>query len=155
MGAFSGIGEAEVYERGNYLKPGGMFLLVVKDMLLKETQNSGLGFIVEFEVLESTLEEDHPVGSKATWFQSMTKRQVALPAIKEFMAFLLKVNLKDSAQKEQFNSEVEDILNAATDFEGDPADHPMYGEKIRVHTYTKLTQNNKEFTVHDWEIVEE
>ena len=94
MGIFDGIGDAELFDRGKWLcgkcpgcaatglvdgkvcpacKGFGSFrgVLEVKRTIAKETRNSGLGFIVEFEVIETNMSGEHPISSKCTWFQKM------------------------------------------------------------------------------------
>lgn len=156
MSLFQGIAEAEVFERGNYFEPGGKFRLMVNRILLKDTERSGMGFIVEFKVLESSLPDKHAVGSKGSWFQKMTDKKVALPAIKEFMSALCKVNLNNPEEKEEFNSSIEEILEEATkEYEGEAEDHPFHGMQIDLETWTKKTQKDVDFTVHKWIIVPE
>lgn len=147
---FSGIGEAEIFDRGNYLTAGGMYELEVRKVILKETQSSGLAFIVEFTVLSSTVEK-HAVGSKATWFQKMTDRKVALPAIKELFIPLLKIDMTDPEAKEEFNSTLEELLDEMTSWEPESGEeHPLAGERVNVETFSKLTKKGLDFTAHIW-----
>lgn len=154
-GQFEGLGETELYEKGVYLSPGGVYELEVVRILLKETRRSGLGFIVEFKVVSATGEggSNHAPGSKATWFQKMTDKDIAFPAIKQFFVGLMDIDMNDDEQKEQFNGEIEDILEEATSWapDGDDDAHPLAGERVSCSTYTKLTKKNVEFTVHNWE----
>jgi hypothetical protein len=153
MGNFGGIGEAEVYEKGVFLTAGGGYELEVQNILLKDTQRSGLGFIVEFRILEVVGEEaerNHPVGSKGTWFQKMTDKTVALPSIKAFMISLMKIDMRDTDAMEEFNAGLEDLLDEITEPLEAGEDHPLAGERIHCETYTKLTKKNVEFTVHNW-----
>ena len=150
MSTFAGIGETEVYERGTYLTANGSYELELERILLKDTRKSGLGFIAEFRVLEATGEGGaaHPPGSKATWFQKMLDKDVALPAIKGFMIALMKVDMNDPEEKEEFNNSLEQTLEEVT--EEVAGDHPLKGYRVHVDTYTKLTKKNVEFTVHNW-----
>jgi hypothetical protein len=168
MGIFSGIGDTELYESGVYLSPGASYELKFVDALVKKTKRSGLAFIVEFEVEEST-HDDHPVGSKATWFQKMSDEEIAFRAIKEFLANLLKINMKDPIEKEEFNSTVEELLDQVTeerlDDEGKPRrdldedgnetdeleKNVLYGFHIHCDTrMTKTKEKNLDFTAHNW-----
>lgn len=156
MSLFEGIADAEVFEQGNYFEPGGKYRLMVNRILLKDTQRSGMGFIVEFKVLRSSLPDKHAIGSKGSWFQGMTDKKVALPAIKEFMAALCKVNLNNPEEKEEFNSSIEEILKEATaEFEGGPEKHPFHGMQVDLETWSKVTQKGNDFTVHKWIIIPE
>jgi hypothetical protein len=73
---FAGVGQAKVYESGKYLQPG-RYRLKLEKMILKNTQKSGLGWILEFGVLESDDLKNHPIGSSATFFQKMSDKTVA------------------------------------------------------------------------------
>jgi hypothetical protein len=157
MGMFDGLGETELYERGVYLTPGGVYELEVKKVLLKETRKSGLGFIVEFTVLsaEGAGEAQHAPGSRATWFQKMTDKDVAFPALKQFLVGLLGINMNNPEEKEEFNSKVEEILEAAVTWEPeDPEDeteeHPWAGFKVCCETFSKVTKKGADFTSHIW-----
>ena len=151
MGNFGGIGEVEVYEKGAFLTAGGSYELEVRNVLLKDTERSGLGFIVEFRILEvigEDAERVHPVGAKGTWFQKMVDKKVALPSIKEFMLALMKVDKRDPDAMEEFNNGLEALLDEITEPVEAGNEHPLCGERIHCETYTKLTQKKVEFTVH-------
>lgn len=152
---FSGIDRADTFERGKYFPPDGTFYLRLQKTLVKGTRKSGSAFIAEFEVLGSTLEEDCPAGSKRSWFQKLVDKDVAFPALKEFMAALLGYTKSDKDEWKAFEAKLQDILDEATDFEGKTEDHPLHGMTIKVTTWQKTTNNGKEFTVHDWEIWDE
>lgn len=153
MGNFSGIGETEIYEKGVFFASGGSYELEVMNILLKDTQRSGLGFIVEFRILEVKGDEaraKHPDGSKGTWFQKMTDKTVALPSIKEFMVALMKIDRNDQEDMEEFNDTLEPTLDEMTAPVEAGDEHPLRGERVHLETYTKLTKKNVEFTVHNW-----
>jgi hypothetical protein len=151
---FSGIDRADTFERGKYFPPDGTFYLKLQKTLVKGTRKSGAAFIAEFEVVGSNHDEV-PVGAKRSWFQKMVDKDVAFPAIKEFMAALLGFSKEDKAEWKSFEAKLEGILTEATDFEGKAEDHPLYGMTVKVTTWQKTTNNGKEFTVHDWEIWDE
>ncbi len=83
---WAGLNGATVFENGVYLSEGSFDLEIIR-CISKKTQKSGLAFIVEVEVLSSTVSE-HPVGSKRTWFQSMKNLNVGFNAV---AGFLLKI----------------------------------------------------------------
>jgi hypothetical protein len=66
---WSQIGQAPIFERGNYFNPGKYKLRLLR-CLSKQTQKSGMAFIAEFGVLESD-NPTHPIGSKGTFFVKM------------------------------------------------------------------------------------
>lgn len=149
--SFDGIENAEIFERGSYLPPGGTFWLKVNKILTKDTQQSGPAFIVEFTVLKST-HPDVRAGVRKTFFQKLTDKNVAFPAILEFMAALLGVDKAEKEEFESFKGNIKKILNQATNFEGSDEDHPLHGETVKVTTWSKETKKGNDFTVHDWEI---
>ena len=158
MSYFEGIGDTALFESGVYLTSGGMYELEVQKILVKKTRKSGLGFIVEFKVISasggSEVLEKHPEGSQATWFQKMSDKDVAFPAIKEFFVGLMDINMNNEEEKEEFNNNLETILDEATEWEPNPEDpneqHPLHGQMVHCETYSKLTEKNLDFTVHKW-----
>lgn len=148
---FDGIENAEVFERGSYFPPDGTFYIKVNRTLAKNTQRSGAAFIAEFEVIHSTL-DSVKAGTKKSWYQSLKDKNVAFPAILEFMAALLGIDTKDKEVFADFKTKIKEILNEAGNFEGQDEDHPLHGETIMVTTWEKKTQKDTDFTVHDWAI---
>jgi hypothetical protein len=146
---FDGIEDAQVFERGSFFPPDAVFYLKVHRMLVKGTRKSGPAFIAEFEVLYST-HPDVNVGAKKSWFQKLTDKEVAFPAIKEFMGALLGYSPDEKEEWKTFSGQLREILNEAGGFEGKAEDHPLHGETVKVSTWQKKTQNDKDFTVHDW-----
>jgi len=155
MGLFDGIDQAEVFERGRYLPPEFRGVLEVKRTISKETKRSGIGFIVEFEVVsvERSGKPDHElspviVGQKRTWFQKMSDKTVAFPAVLAWAAGVAGYEAHDKAKiEEEVASGLGDILNHATD---NPADNDFVGALVAVETSQITTRNDREFTRHDW-----
>jgi hypothetical protein len=110
---------------------------------------------VEFTVVKSSDEKNHPVGSKATWFQALKDKDIAFGSLKEFIYPVL--GLSYPRDKERITKEVdpkiEEILYAACDKsdivpEGKNA---FAGQKVRVQTRLKKTAGKgQDFTQHDW-----
>lgn len=166
MGLFDGIAEAELFERGRYLPPGFHGVLEVKRTIAKETVRSGIGFIVEFEVMRvdrpgqgyNPGDADNKVdkhelapvvkGEKRTWFQKMGDKTVAFPSIKAWAAA---VSGYAAHEKDAIESEVaphlESVLTHATD---NPADNDFVGCRVEVDTSKTTTRNDREFTRHEW-----
>jgi len=155
MGLFDGIDNAEVFERGRYFPPGFRGVVEVKRTISKETVKSGIGFIVEFEIVrvDRPGKPDHElspvvVGEKRTWFQKMSDKTVAFPAV---LAWAAGVAGYAAHEKDAIESEVASglgaVLNHATD---NPADNDFVGARVIVETSHKLTRNKTDFTVHEW-----
>ena len=148
MGLFEGIEDAEIFERGKYLAGGFRGVLECQRTIAKETIKSGLGFIVEFNVIETNMPDAHPIGSRCTWFQKMSDKTVAWPAIKVWAAAMSGYG---AHQKEEIEREVspalKGLLNAAT---SSPADNDLVGIRVCVETEQVKTKNDKDFTRHTW-----
>lgn len=148
MGLFSGIQDAEIFERGRFLPGGFNGVLEVKRTIAKETIKSGVGFIVEFDVVESNL-DDVAIGSRCTWFQKMSDRTVALPSIKAWAAAVAGYHAHQRAEIEnEVAPMLEQSLTHATD---NPADNDFVGCMVRVQTDMIQTKNGRDFTRHDWQ----
>ncbi len=144
---WSGLKDAQTFDRGTYLKPGAYTLKIV-NCLTKQTQKSGEGFIVEFEVLESSC-PDHPVGSKASWFQSLKNVQVAFGAIKEFLAAVYGYPLNTAPGKAKFEAEMSPNIEAYAAAASDGRNH-LAGQIVKVQTEQVKTQKQTDFTRHTW-----
>ncbi len=149
MGHFDGIEKTELFEKGKYLTAGGIYDLEIKKLFVKTTRKKTTAFLAEFTVLavkgsEAAIKE-HAIGSHATWFQNIDDTDVAYPALAEFMAGVLDIDLTDPEQKEEFMSTLSNTLDEAVG-----EDQIFQGDKVRVETYSKLTKKNLDFTVHKW-----
>lgn len=160
MGLFDGIEKAEIFERGRYLPPGFKGTVEVKRTLAKNSRQSGTGFIVELTVVDVEQEGDadhelSPVrlGEKRTWWQGLTNQDVALPAIKEFMAVLAGY---ERHEKDAIARDVSPTLKSVLDYAIEhPDDNDLVGCKIRVETQHKTTKQGRDFTLHNWTPYEE
>jgi hypothetical protein len=97
---FQGLGSAPTFERGQYMNPG-IYDVQIGRVIAKNTQQSGLATIAEFDILRSTPRpqqdpknmgrtwEPTPSGIQGTYFQSMVDRNVANPAIKSMVRAIL------------------------------------------------------------------
>lgn len=157
MGMFDGINEAPVFDKGNYLPPGFIGIVEVVRTIGKNTQRSGPAFIVEMEIVEvfESGDEDHElspvkVGQKRTWFQKMSDKSVALPAVKAWAAACLGFSTTQKAEiEEEVSPELEDTLEYACDNEDD---NPFVGIRLKLSTCNIITQKNKQnFTRYDFE----
>jgi hypothetical protein len=106
MSIFIGLGTAPTFEKGTFFNAGSAHDVMVRKTILKESQQSGLGFIAETDILTSAATgEVHPdtrvpfvplpAGIDGTWWQSMTDTKIALPAIKVFIMAVLGLDTND------------------------------------------------------------
>lgn len=151
---FKGLKNASIFERGVFLQPG-VYDLEIDKVITKRTRKSGDGLIVEFKVLTTTDEKNHPAKSKATWFQKMTDVDVAFGAIKLFLYAVLGYNYSDPEDKAKIAAEVDPVIEGLMgEAVGD--DQPLRGRRVRVRTYMKKTAlKQADFTVHDWQPYED
>src|SRR5215472_14584830 len=135
---FSGLRNASVFERGVFLQPG-TYTLEINKCLVKETRKSGDGFIVEFTVRQSTSDQ-HPVGTKASWFQALKDKDVAFGAIKEFLYAVLGMRWPDD--RERILKEVDPVLEQLIDSSlptEQGGQNSLAGKSVCVQTYMKKT----------------
>ena len=149
-GPFSGISDAEIFERGKYMKGGFRGAVEVVRTVLKQTRASGIAFIVELRVVETNMPEDHPVGSKGTWFQKMSDASVALPSIKAWAAACggYHAHEKDEIEKE-VEPELEAMLENATKA-GNETNNAFTGIVLALETEQIKTKNDRDFTRYDF-----
>lgn len=145
---WDGIGEAESFERGKYVPGDFVGVLEIKKTIMKETIKSGIGFIVEMQVIETNMPDAMPEGSACTWFQKMSDKTVAFPAIKSWAAAVAGYHSHDKAAIEaELAPELSNVMLMATD---NPADNDFVGQTVRLETHMIKTRNGRDFTVHTW-----
>lgn len=143
MSLWAGLSTAQVFENGVYFGPG-IFDVEIVRCLSKDTQKSGLAFIVETEVLTSTNPE-HPAGAKRTWFQSMKNKNVGFGAVAGFLlhAFALENN---AARKTDFFPFLEPFMLRVTGPE-----NVLSGCYLHLQcSMIKTKEKGNDFTRHDW-----
>lgn len=135
-GFFAGIKDAKASLGGNYLPPGGNFVLRCSALKMHDG-HKGLCFISEWEVVESDVESVKP-GSQASWVANITKHQkTALGNIKALLGALADIDPDDVD---------EEMAEAAV---GD--ENPFGGELVRCQTTEILTKEaQRPFTKHLW-----
>lgn len=146
--------DAEVYSgEGNYLPwENEKYKVRILKTFSKETRQKGPAFIAEFEVLDSTTDEVE-VGEKRTWFQGLTNKDIAFPAIKEFLLGVMRVDMNDREQLAEFDAASPEMMEEFGSEEWETKseeDHPLYGTTVKIETIKKTTQEDKPFTKHKW-----
>lgn len=142
---FSGLNQAEAFVKGKWFQPGS-YDLQVKQVLVKQTQKSGLCSIVAFTIIASDHPEFSP-GSEASWVQPLTNPSIALSAIKEFMCALS--GLIPGQDKQRIESELNPI--AAQSWEAACGqENPYQGLFVHLDAFIRQTNKKTDFTVHAW-----
>lgn len=84
MGLFGDIEKAKVSLGGNYLAPGGSYLLYVDAVKTIKSRKNKDFFIVEFTVLKSNHPDCKP-GSRRSWSANLTDHDAAMGNVKNFL----------------------------------------------------------------------
>jgi len=146
---WSQIGQAPIFERGNYFNPGRYKLRLLR-CLSKQTQKSGVAFIAEFEVLESD-NPAHPIGSKGTFFVKMIQQQQAFSNILEMVAAVLGFDITNPQHIAQIDQGLRPQLpGLMTALETQGTSVLQGHETVSVECRIIMTKANKEFTLHVW-----
>lgn len=146
---FKGMKDAQVFERGNWMQPDCLYDLEIKRTFIKDTLKIGPCFIVEFLVLKSTCDK-HPPGSKVTWLQKLTNKNVAFGALKLFTYPVLDAEYPKDKKfiTEEIDPQLEEFLTEACETNN------WAGRKVRCQTVgTKTKEKNEDFTQHNWSIL--
>jgi len=158
---FKGLAKAPMFNKGKYLPPDGDFRLKIANSFTKKTQQIGFVFILEYEVLESSL-DSVKVGSRYSWMQKLNDENIAFPAIKEMLVALFRIDKSDDEQMAEFEEQIEEIMEEAGDskWENMSAErlrdeeagaHPLVDMTVCVTTFNKKTkEKGNDFTVHQW-----
>lgn len=151
-GLFDGIEDAEIFTRGKYMVSGFVGVLDVAKTHVVDSRKSGPLFTVEFLVVETNNEKEHPVGSKCTWQQKLLDKEVALPEITKFAAACIGT---DPGDKEKVKAEVqpglqsvmdESVANPDNSNPSLPANN-LIGCRIRCESQDRVTANKKNIVV--------
>ena len=142
-GLWSGLGNATVFENGTYFTAGIYDVEIVR-CVSKHTQKSGLGFIVETEVLSSSNLEN-PVGTKRTWYQSMKNLNVGFGAVAAFLLAAFDLN-NTAERKTDFFPYLESFIRRV-----DGPENILSGFFLHLEcTMIKTREKQSDFTRHDW-----
>lgn len=147
MGKFSGMGAAKVFSQGSYFDGVGEYDCLIKNVMDKDSRNSGACVIVEMEVVASSNPEKVPVGSKKSWVQTLAKKDIAFPNLLMFLAASLGYdsNKGEHAQfiNEQLAPKSEALLEEACDEKGS---RPLNGKRIHVSCAPHITKDKRSIT---------
>jgi hypothetical protein len=148
MGIWDGIEDAEIFDRGNYVKPGFHGTVEVKKTIAKNTRQSGLAFICEMVVLTTNMPEAHPIGQKVTWFVKLANKDTAFPNVAAWAAACAGFDPHDRENvKTNVMPLLKDLMNHATD---NPDDNEFVGQKLKLETVATLTKDKRDFTRYDF-----
>lgn len=149
---WDGIEKAQIFERGKWMSDGFKGVVEVQKTVAKPTRKSGLCFIVEFVIRETNMPDKHGVGTKASWCQKMTDVAVAFPAVAEWAAAMNGYDpQKDkTVVEEKLLPILRDVMSVATDNPDNPEKNFFIGIRVGLECFKKKTQNDRDFTVHNW-----
>lgn len=148
--------DTEIYGGGGNYLPwlSAKYKVQIIKSFTKETQRSGDAFIVEFEVLSSTTDEVEP-GDTRSWFQGLGDQNIAFPSIKEFLVGVMRIDVNDKQQWNDFSKQCPGIMEEIGDEEwekvSEPSGHLLNGLTVIIETIAKRTEKeDKPFTKHVW-----
>lgn len=165
---FSGLAIAKVSERGAFCTPG-LYKVQIKKVILKRTRKGYDAFIVEFSVLESnhttaktaaiqafgdkpydaaSLDKSLPnkPGSTASWFQSLSDKDIGFGALKGFAASVTGQQPEDP----EFCGQVEKFLESACS----PVDKALEGWICPLEVVEIKTKAGTPFSLYKWGMTE-
>jgi len=146
---WSQIGNAPIFERGNYFSPGRYKLRLLR-CLSKQTQKSGVAFISEFEVLESD-NPVHPIGSKGTFFVKMANPQQGFSNIKEMVVAILGFDISNPEHLRQIERDLSpQLANLMTALETQGTAVLGGRDTVSVECRIIQTKAGNDFTLHVW-----
>lgn len=142
---FDGIESASVSEKGKWFMPGS-YEVEIREVISKQTQRSGLCFIVGCKVLEASIDSEIPQGGEASWVQPFKNRQVALSAVKEFLCAVSGFSPRDA---QEISEHLDPIASRLLETIVGPT-NPARGMRVHLEVFTRKTQAGTDFTVHQW-----
>lgn len=104
---------------------------------------SGLMYIVEYEILESTSHEDPP-GAPRSWNQKRANEQQGLAAVRAFINGVLGIT-HDQAEQTRLGELVDQVMLFSTS-----PDNPFRGYYVHVDNLIKPTQRQPRFNLHQF-----
>lgn len=147
MGLWSGLAKANMFEKGRYMKPDFSGIVEVRRTLVNEGRKHD-AFIVEFLIVTTNMEEEHPVGEKFTWYQKLTDKDTAFSAIKQWCAAMSGIHAHEKARiKDDLEPIIEEIMDEATENE---TDNMFIGLQVKLVTVQTTTRDGGPFTRYDW-----
>ena len=170
---FKGLRDAKTFERGTFLKPGS-YEVRVKRAIFKKTRTKGDAYILEFTIERSTYETDkkkaiaaygsnpfnmqdlekllpNPVGTTASWYQSLQDLDIGFGALKSFAASILGQKSEDP----EFIEAVEGFMNSVVN-EGVINGMLIPVEVVQIETKKSTPTTPAYFSLHKWgAIIEE
>jgi hypothetical protein len=146
---WDGMESAKIFERGKFMAGNFAGVVEIKKTLAKATRGAGIAFIVEMEIISTNLPEEHPIGSKATWFQKMQDKDVAFSSILAWAAAC--VGYDPQRQKAQIEAELapelKETMKHATD---NPDSNDFIGIQLVLETVKVKTKKGTDFTRYDF-----
>jgi hypothetical protein len=143
MGLFKGIENAQTSEGGNYLNPG-VYDVVLQRINTGRTRK-GVDFVaVDFQIVQTSNSEKHPVGSTANYFCGADKDGF-LSNVKIFAAAVL-ANALPIGQSFDMAQITEEVMEGLTANNG----QAVVGQKLRVQVTHVQTKAGGTYSRHQW-----
>jgi hypothetical protein len=144
MGLWDGIEDAELRGQGVYLDVGFIGVVKVLKTLAMLTENVGLAFIVELQLVETNMPEKYPVGMQVTWFQKMIDPKVAFPAVTRWAAACKGYDNAEDIKRD-ISPYIKDVMNYATEH---PDANGFIGDLVRIEVVPHTTKKKIEIGIY-------
>lgn len=144
---WAGLKDATPYEKGIFLPPNASFHLAWNkgQPPSPSPKNGDRLMFFAFEVLQSSVPAEHPIGEERSYCIKMNDPKMALRSLKSLLHCLFGLD-HDPQRAATFNALLETGL---MDHILGPA-NPCLGFDVGVHTVGITTKQNTPFTRHDW-----
>jgi hypothetical protein len=157
---FKGMAEAKITDRNDYLEPDQKYVLKIKKTFVFATRNKGDAFIAEMEVVSTTSKSAKMApGRTVSWYQSLTKKDVAFSAIKLFCYAALGVARTDANAEtlKEIDKKIEPLMQEAVE------KNSFVNTLVECETASRIAKEQlpgagtpggppvKTFTNHKWE----
>ena len=137
MGWASKVAKSKATAGGVYPVPGVYPVLDIKLVKVETTWEDHEVFVVEFDILESEVEE-RAAGTEMSWVCNLTKHKSAPGNAKRFLQDATGINF-DEMSEEEAEKEIDRLCGE---------DNPLCGTLVRLEAVNKKTKEKKQdFTV--------
>ena len=143
LGDFDNADPTATGSSGNKITVAGDHVVQIEEVRIKESEQwSGtVWLIVEFKVLESTVENINP-DTTYSWAHNIMEKFFGQANAKAFLAAALGFDPASEEAKALGRKEMEEAWSE---------EQPLAGEVVKLTTLPKVTKSNFDFVVHKWE----
>lgn len=144
------INEAETYNRNKYITPGE-YVVKVDSCVQKKMRSGGSAYIVECDVLESSNLQEHPLGSKVSFFVDLNNDSAA-QNLKKLGLALLGIDMSDVEKVKKVCAEPKDggLSLLCQALEASTESQKLRGREFAVSAEIVTTKRGTPFTATNY-----